>query len=221
MPECYMCNVEGNTREHVPPQSFFPEGHRNNLIVVPSCSAHNHDNSTDVEYTRTIVVTSLGTNSKARQFFPEQPLRALQRNDKSLQNRTFANRFPIRIQNEEYPEGEETTFFKIEKDRVNSIFQAMAYGLYFHDTGNRFDGIWMVFLRNIYMKETLDTGVATDHDRALFQVCQAFEIFPFSQMKTSNPEIFTYYSFQDDTHTLYKLVFFEGFTVYIAPPKFS
>ncbi len=54
--QCYRCDQAGITDEHVPPKSFFPEGHRKGLITVPSCEAHNKDNSFDVEYVRNIIV---------------------------------------------------------------------------------------------------------------------------------------------------------------------
>ncbi len=47
---CYACTKESVSREHVPAQSFFPKGYRNNLITVPSCRKHNQDNSIDVEF---------------------------------------------------------------------------------------------------------------------------------------------------------------------------
>src|SRR6185437_6074985 len=66
---CYACDQPATTREHVPPFSFFPEGHKQNLITVPSCAAHNNANSKDVEYVRNIITTSFGVNSVGETIF--------------------------------------------------------------------------------------------------------------------------------------------------------
>jgi hypothetical protein len=57
-----MCNSESATGEHVPPDCFFPSGHKLNLITVPSCSEHNLNKSKDDEYVRSIIAPSIGNN---------------------------------------------------------------------------------------------------------------------------------------------------------------
>ena len=126
--KCYMCAADAITREHTPPEGFFPEGKRDNLIIVPSCKTHNLDNSKDVEYVRNIVVSELSTNSIARKYFPDKPKRSLLRREKSLFDRTFADRSPILIKSEEFPEGKETVFYTIDYRRLDIVFEAILHG---------------------------------------------------------------------------------------------
>jgi hypothetical protein len=67
--QCYMCAAEATTREHVPPKSFFPMSYRENLVTVPSCATHNHDQALDIEYVRNVIAGSYGTNAQAEQTF--------------------------------------------------------------------------------------------------------------------------------------------------------
>ncbi len=58
-----MCNKEGVTKEHAPPQSLFLQGFRDQLITVPSCYDHNNKQSDDVEFLRVLLTFSAGTTS--------------------------------------------------------------------------------------------------------------------------------------------------------------
>jgi hypothetical protein len=79
--KCYMCAADATTREHVPPKSFFPRGHRDNLVTVPSCVAHNHDQSLDIEYVRTLIAGFYGTNARQNRHLKlsKDPLTAIRR----------------------------------------------------------------------------------------------------------------------------------------------
>lgn len=54
---CYYCGERSDnlTRDHVPPRGFFPKGHRQNLITVPACPAHNEEESHTDEVTRGVI----------------------------------------------------------------------------------------------------------------------------------------------------------------------
>jgi hypothetical protein len=59
MNKCYMCDAAGTTKEHAPPDCFFPKGYRAGLWTVPSCDAHNSRNSKDVEYVRNVITSHI------------------------------------------------------------------------------------------------------------------------------------------------------------------
>ena len=89
MPEtCYACAAVACSVEHCPPLSFFPEGHRKDLITVPSCSDHNHVNSKDVEYTRNWLTTSWGVNTAGQNLFDGKTKKSFDRSPRLL-NQTF------------------------------------------------------------------------------------------------------------------------------------
>lgn len=61
---CYCCEEPTAGDEHVPPQSFFVKGNRAGLITVPSCKLHNQDKSSDDEYIRTLLLSSIELDEK-------------------------------------------------------------------------------------------------------------------------------------------------------------
>src|ERR1700684_1978190 len=108
---CYMCDSVAVTREHAPPKSFFPSTLRSSLITVPSCDAHNSDNSLDVEYVRNVLSSQHGANDAAAKVFATTK-RSLERSPK-LRARTFRDLKAVIV------EGEETV-------RSQSIYDATS-----------------------------------------------------------------------------------------------
>ncbi len=45
MATCYFpgCENHANTKEHIPPKSFFPDSKKINLMTVKSCKVHNNE----------------------------------------------------------------------------------------------------------------------------------------------------------------------------------
>ena len=114
--KCYMCKAEATTREHVPPRSFFPTGHRDNLVTVPSCVTHNHDQSRDIEYVRNVIAGFHGTNVQAEQTF-EVAKRSFDRSP-ALFYQTFGDFETVLVN------GEETGVFTFDLERVKSVMRA-------------------------------------------------------------------------------------------------
>ena len=147
---CYTCDSKAVTREHVPPKSFLPTGLRSNLITVPSCDAHNYDNSLDVEYVRNVLSAQHGTNEAAAKVFATTK-RSLDRSSK-LRTRTFRGLKPVIV------EGQETGAFPIDLPRHKRVMGAIAHALYFHDYGQKHRGDWQVFTPSFGYAETVHSG---------------------------------------------------------------
>ena len=111
--KCYMCDSEGATREHVPPKSFFPKNLRKRLVTVPSCVAHNHGQSLDIEYVRNVIAGFYGANARGEQTF-ELAKRSFDRNS-ALFLQTFGDFRTINFN------GEETGAFKIDLERMKAV----------------------------------------------------------------------------------------------------
>lgn len=78
MAKCYMCNEESTSREHAPPDCFFPAGMKKNLITVRSCPAHNEETSAEDEYCRNWITTSIQNNQTGLDHFLDKGTRSLQ-----------------------------------------------------------------------------------------------------------------------------------------------
>lgn len=202
---CYMCDRAATTREHAPPLSFFPDGRRVNLITVPSCKTHNHDNHLDVEYARNIIVTDINSNQVARDLFADKVLRSYRRNRKLVQ-RTFQKVREVKIG------GRATAITRLNRARFNPIMRAVASALYFRDFGERFQFRW-----TIYNATMLSEGQAFYDMPDPFnpRTRAALRSVPVADRHTNQPEVFKYGVYRRAEHrVIYRLVFYGGVDIY-------
>jgi hypothetical protein len=75
---CYWCGKPATGKDHVPPQNLFPTKHRDGLMKVGACKAHNEDFSKLDERLR-YHMTLLGDAQLARQHFETKTIRGLKR----------------------------------------------------------------------------------------------------------------------------------------------
>jgi hypothetical protein len=82
---CYYCGKEQTSVEHIPPKSFFPKNQRKNLLTVPSCDEHNQQKSTDDEYVKAILLSSILANGNSNLVDLRETLeRSLHRSGKRM-----------------------------------------------------------------------------------------------------------------------------------------
>lgn len=202
--KCYMCVAIATSKEHVPPDCFFPKGYRDNLTTVPSCPTHNNDNSKDVEYVRNIVVTHHATNEVARVHFREKALKSFKRSPK-LFSQTLQNAKEILFN------GEITGVGILDLTRFKSSMKAIAFGIYFGNYGKSFDGDWEIFGTGLVSTEALFEGKA-DGSEDLRRVLTALT---FEELTMPQPEVFRCKRHQwDDVSMVYEFLFYGGFLVH-------
>jgi hypothetical protein len=174
-----MCDAEASTREHVPPKAFFPSGYRQNLVTVPSCEVHNHDQSLDIEYARNVITGFYGANAQGEMAF-ETTERSFDRSSK-LFSQTFHDAEIIRFA------GDETIKFTIDLERIKGVMRPIAHAVYFGDFGQRYESQWNVFVASMRSQEDL-AGLPSQWQsfRDLLATLQ------FLPRDVSHPEIFTY-----------------------------
>lgn len=152
MTKCYACDMEATSREHVPPKCIFPEkkdidldeDHRVDLISVPSCDVHNSKKSGDDEYLMYILVSTLTVNSVAERHAATKILRAMERRP-SLSNEIYSGRESV-VAETESGERFETYMVPLNGARLDSCFDHVAKGLYFHS----FNETWVGKIRSVY-----------------------------------------------------------------------
>lgn len=201
---CYMCEEVATTREHVPPQSFFPEGYRDNLVTVPSCNTHNNRNSDDVDYVRTVIIGYIGITETTTSPF-EAIRRSFRRNPK-LFDIVFREAQPIDFNNES------KISFETVRPKIDNIMRAIAYALFFKDTGQKYPHNWWVEYPSLISSENEANGLrdlSNERLRAmLYQV-------PVIDRPINNSSIFKYGVYQDsESQIAYKMTFYESFIVY-------
>lgn len=91
---CYQCDKEATSREHVPPKCLFPEdkdikvvldkNFRKDLIIVPSCDKHNLSKSNDDEYLMACLDVKVCNNAIAYIYTKTKLARSVRRNPNLL-----------------------------------------------------------------------------------------------------------------------------------------
>jgi len=194
-----MCPERATTREHAPPQCFFPEGSRANLITVPSCPDHNSRNSLDVEYTRNVICTQHGVNGAASAVF-ETAKRSFQHSP-DLTARTFRTMRPF---------GDGGSF-RVDLARHQKVMRALAFAIYFRDTGHRHEGDWRIFTSSFLYADSLNHG-RPDPWMPLRNVLESGEFTPKAVMQ---PEVFKYGVLEmDGGRILYRFEFYGAVIVH-------
>jgi hypothetical protein len=198
---CYMCDEVSSTREHVPPQCFFPNGQRENLWTVPSCALHNLGNSKDVEYVRNVLVTQRGTNETASELF--QVVKRSWDRSPALFSRTFHDFRTALV------EGEEAGVFPFDLPRIKAVMTAVCHALAFRDFGRQYHGDWRIVFPRLG-----STAPTPEFDR-LRSVLDAAVCNP---IPTPHSGVFTYGVQQmEPAGLLLRLVFYCGFVVFAWP----
>lgn len=210
MEKCYICDALGDTKEHVPPKSFFPSDYRFGLVTVPSCSVHNLDNAPDVEYVRNIIVQHHETNEVAREHFQGKVIASYLHSPKLL-TRTYRDSLPCTL------DGQETRIIPTDMVRFERVMEAIAYAVYYKDFGKTFSGKWNIWATNLQMVNG-ENDPAVIKFRAMLHTIQFLD--QFVEKPTPQPQVFRYGFFpKDEEKPIYRLQFYGGFNVYAFPER--
>lgn len=148
---CYWCGIgltdETNKKEHVPPFGFFPKGHREELITIPSCEKHNTEFSLLDERFQ-IYIKAIGTNQIAVDDFKDRVVRGL--------NREQSKRFVENLSNSSFYtdiDGEKKLLFKIDTQYTEKFVEKVIRGLYFYHNEKPAQGKVLSFSVQFYNPE--------------------------------------------------------------------
>jgi hypothetical protein len=207
---CYMCDNPATSREHVPPDCFFPKGHKSNLITVPSCVNHNLKKSKDDEYVRFFVAMHISNNRYGVDMAVTKGLRSVERSDTFLA-RVFHKAFPIKM-----PDGSITAGAEVDLARWDNYFYQFANAIFFHDHGRCHKGAWELVNYSLFCGESLLSNEPDPYN----EIRTKLQSLNFIERPSSNPEIFRYYFFKhsEDSYA-YKFLFYEGFAQYVISVK--
>jgi hypothetical protein len=219
MDQCYMCNADAVSREHVPPRCIFPtntdipeKSYRENLITVPSCDLHNSAKSMEDEFLMVSLAGIIGNNSIGYRHKFGKVERALRRRSHKLLDKVITKKqaaFQIGLDDNKFIE---VLWGTPDIERLNSCFQNIAYGLHLHHFGRRFVGSTRIHLGYLhYNKGNPDTWNRFLRERAELDLNDK----PY---QGANPDVFQYKVSDVDNFGLYlmKLYFYGGIEVYIA-----
>ena len=199
-----MCNSESATGEHVPPDCFFPSGHKLNLITVPSCSEHNLNKSKDDEYVRSNIAPSIGNNLFGLQMASTKVNRSF-KHSTGLVAAVFKDAQLVKL-----ADGTETGAVSVNLDRWNRFFEHLSNAIYFHDFRTTHPFQWEIFTPNFKFAKPVLKEESDPFEEAKKKLLS----IKFLEQQTSNPEIFRYFFFKHSSESyVYKYLFYENFVV--------
>jgi hypothetical protein len=206
-----MCDKPSTSREHVPPQCFFPEqkdlpkgvDHRRNLITIPSCDEHNLHTSENDEHLLVVIAAHFQNNQAAYSHYMTKIIRAFKHSG-GLRQRFFESCFPVKL------DGESTAAIVLETARVLSELDKIARGLYYY----HFKQKWLTSNLWVFSPSRLRSAESF-YDQLSLKICTAAE----KQIRGTpqygdNPDIFYFQAYRDDSLTMLKMVFYGGFEVF-------
>jgi len=200
--KCYYCNSEATTVEHIPPRCIFPKGQRNQLVTVRSCKKHNNSKSGEDEYFRNILTIMMNSNNIGQNEFQERTLKSLKRNKNNSKN-FLKNRKRIQF------DGRDTYAITLD-NKILSYISMMVSGFYFHNFEKTFTDSWDIIIQNKIL------NITQEYDKAYFELLTNLNKYKknFRNIKTQNPEIFTYSYLKLSDLVVYRLVFYGGINIY-------
>jgi hypothetical protein len=204
---CYACDEPATTKVHAPPLSFFPEGHRVNLVTVPSCELHNNAESMDAEYTRNVISILLDVNPVGELQFLEKGVRSREHAPAQLHT-TFSDIRPVKVA------GQEVGADTIDVNRVKNVMSACLTAMHFRETGEKVP-TWEVVLPN------LGFSAATLKEVRLWrEAISAFWLIPCHARSMDSSVVFEYAVGKIEAGRVYRMRFYGGFNVFGARGQF-
>lgn len=215
-----MCDNDATSREHVPPLCLFPEikdtkglNFRKDLITVPSCDLHNSKKSTDDEFLM-FSLSGLMKNNPAGNFHQlTKATRALKR-----KNKDFIEKEILRNHKTHKVKTTDGKFLMISvgspnSERLSDCLKHIAYGLYYSEFNERFDGELKMILEFIEYSD-INTQKMKKFLKKGFEVEQVLK----TEIKGKNPLIFYYEFHKPDRFGLIamRMVFYGTAEAYFA-----
>jgi hypothetical protein len=119
---CYFqgCDGNGDSKEHIPPKSFFPTDQRDQLLTVRSCPKHNEDKSPDDLYVLAQICMNASPANGAREVFMERIGPQLEFNDEALRKMLIKNSVELEGGARKY---------KVDSKRLDRFFSALSFGI--------------------------------------------------------------------------------------------
>ena len=214
--QCYVCGGSATSREHVPPNSLFPKGHRDHLITVPSCDTHNIGKQKDDGYLRAILTANLTTNAVGLEHGRGPVLRAHKRKPAMLVD-MFSRATPVELS---LPDGQtaSTAAIELDQERITGVIKQIARGIYFHHFGRPAPSRAETLMAFLVAK-------GPEAQKIVFQLTAlAAEVFGDSPPLGDNPDVFTYRVAEGETSVGIELTFYGNNVAFVAfqePPAAS
>jgi hypothetical protein len=134
---CIYCGKHADTRDHIPPKSFFPTPRPSDLITVPSCLACNRGFQLDDDYAQTVLLArhDVGGHPAVKQLLPTL-IRGWERpRGKRLPLSIAETARSFSIYNEAGIFVGAAPAYAVSSVRIHRFIERMVRGLFFNELG--------------------------------------------------------------------------------------
>lgn len=213
---CYFCCKIETSMEHVPPLCLFPEekdinliNFRKQLITVPSCELHNSKKSKDDEFLMITLASIFGINDIGILHLATKVSRTIERMGiqnfheilkKTTDQKTIEENEILPEINIGYPD----------YSRFVNCFKHIAYGLYYHEFKETYDGEVIIIIDFIkYHDKNFNKWKTVCRDQFELELKNI-------PVEGSNPEVFNYVFTTTDNFGLVsvKMTFYGGAIIF-------
>jgi hypothetical protein len=132
-PICYICGVEAaSTKDHVVPDSLFPDGLRINLWTVPACRTCNASLAADEELFSVFVAGQSYGNPAGKQVWQEEVRRTLAKQPR-LRRMLASQLQPVELRTKAGLWAGSAYRLPVRIERVIPVIQKIVRGLYYRE----------------------------------------------------------------------------------------
>ena len=158
----------------------------------------------DVEYARSVIPTAIQTNDIARDLGAEKVIRTFQKSPK-LFDQIYKDSIPV------LANGEKTVAFYVNRPRLRTVMEAIAFGMHFHHFRKKFYGSWWFYSPEMVSMDAVKAGKVNELDR----LRKLFRNVPVVIVPTPQPTIFEFSIYTERANDLlFRFQFYGGFSVF-------
>lgn len=133
-PQCIYCGSEnGKTKDHVPPEGFFPKPKPTNLIKVPACESCNNGASKDEEWLLAILMFTDAGVSKAGKKHWDQKLHRMYRKNHGLRRKIAKSLQKVNLFTPMGLFAGRAMTIEHDERRSSRVLNKIVRGLYYHE----------------------------------------------------------------------------------------
>jgi hypothetical protein len=183
---CYFqgCSERGTTREHIPPQAFFPSDQRDQLLTVKSCDRHNNKKSSDDFYVLAQICLNASPRNRSREIFLKSVVPQLGHNGDALRQMLSRDAQSLH---------EGVVIYKVDIERVDRFFTALSCGVIYKSCGRALPAEYDI--RHVYHNflDKTETAEGKMMKQALFDFysSQPSDILNFGHVKALNTTVYS------------------------------
>jgi hypothetical protein len=183
---CYFqgCTKRANTKEHIPPKSFFPEDQRKDPLTVESCEDHNTAKSSDDMYVLAHICMNSAPTNRSRDIFKERVGPQLGFNNDAFRKTLVADAIV---------QSSGSVLYKVDTSRLDRFFSALSFGIIYKACNQSLPTRY----RTNHVYHNLQDPTERPEQKALEEMLSTFysgkplEFMEFGEVKALNTSVYS------------------------------